>query len=143
MTFYDWAHRHLAAKPTPYPRSTVAPFKIGDRVVVSPVAMDAMFVGGQHGAVVDVEPMTDPKDAFYPWAVHVRLDNGMEYAFDASELTLEKDPPAEADEEDFAADGEVPPTPLFDDVVSEAEARDGLAAEVEAYLAHVAQGGAS
>lgn len=90
MTFYDWAHRHLAGNdPAPEPASP-PPFKTDDRVVVSPHAMDAMFVGGRHGIVVGVEFTTDENDPYGPWIIRVRLDGQRDVLkFHAAELTRE------------------------------------------------------
>lgn len=135
--------------------------------------LDGQILNGQHGTVVAVWFTTDPEDVFGPWTVKVRLDGDSDdLNFAAAELVRETEPPAPAgpttvtvtqpeDDEPvpYVPTGEVPAdgvqhwiqrakelrheTPVYDDVAASAMARDGLAAEVEAYLAEVAAGGAA
>lgn len=95
------------------------PFAPADRVVVSPRAIDGMFLGGHHGTVEQVDFTTDPDNPFGPWVVKVLLDGQSEtMSFHAAELTREtQDPePPEAvkvtitqpEDDDFTADAPIP-----------------------------------
>lgn len=73
------------AKPTPHQRSTsLAPFRIGEKVTIRTDAEDAVFVAGQHGIVSDVEH--DPADAWGPWIIRVLIPGVGTLAFQPSEL---------------------------------------------------------
>lgn len=86
--FEQWTRRHLAADPME--PASPPPFAKGDRVVVSPHAMDGMFVSGHHGVVVSVEFTTDTEDVYGPWIIRVRLDGQRDVLkFHAAELTRE------------------------------------------------------
>lgn len=86
--FEQWTRRHLAADPQE--PASPPPFAAGDRVVVSPHAMDGMFVSGHHGVVVGAEFTTDPEDVYGPWIIRVRLDGQRDaLKFHAAELTRE------------------------------------------------------
>lgn len=170
MNLFDrWQRRHLAADPME--PASPPPFQPRDRVVVSAPHMDGFFTHGHHGIVVDVEFTTDDNDPFGPWIIFVVLDGDpARQRFHAAELTRETEPPAPVEpptitvtqpEDDDEPVPYVPTdgggqhwiqcakelrhetTPLYDDVAASAMARDGLAAEVEAYLADVAAGGAA
>jgi hypothetical protein len=173
MSLFDrWQRRLIAADPQE--PASPPPFTARDRVVVSPQAVDGMFLGGRHGIVTDIEFTTDPEDVFGPWIVSVILDDDPQpMKFHAAELTREHETREHTEAVTVAVtqpeDDEPVPytpvvantdslapwiqrakelryetvftdTPVFDDVVSQAMAADGLAAEVSAYLADVAGG---
>jgi hypothetical protein len=154
MSIFDW----FKGAPDPQEPASPPPFTVGDRVTVSPAAVDGMFLGGRRGVVVSHQFTTDPEDVFGPWIIWVILDDDpTRQKFHAAELTRAPKHVAPLprrvisvtqpeDTEEYTGQGEIPPTgylleetPLYDDVSQSAMARDGLAAEVEAWLA----GGAS
>jgi hypothetical protein len=86
--FEQWTRRHLAADPQE--PASPPPFAIGERVVVSPHAMDAMFLGGHHGRVTATTFTTDENDPYGPWVITVILDGDpTPMKFHAAELTRE------------------------------------------------------
>jgi hypothetical protein len=98
MSFLD----RFKAAPDPQEPASPPPFQTGDRVIVSPIAVDAMFLSGKHGEVIGVEFTTDRNDPYGPWIISVLLDgDNMKMAFSSAELTREP-------EEDFAADTPIP-----------------------------------
>lgn len=161
MALFKW-QRRLQAEDPQEPASP-PPFKVTDRVVVTSSFEDGAFLDGYRGTVVGVQFTTDPDDPYGPWVIQVQVDGLRDLLkFHASELAREPEheEPAEApvvtvtQPEDTLApwlqrakelryETVFPHTPVFDAVTAEALSRDGLAAEVESFLAEVADGGAA
>ena len=117
--FDEWHRRHLAHDPAPTP-----PFQAGQHVVIVTTDADSMFVNGLDGRVLDINPVTDPEDPYFPWQVGVLVHAFQtRMAFCSTELRH-----ADNDDEDFAA-ARLPKRIPFTEDVSAAPIYDSVRAE--------------
>lgn len=173
MTFSDWYHRHLQAPDPMEPASPPPFKEGERVVVSSSFEDGAFLDGYRGVVVaVEFTTNTDDPFGPWVIRVMLDNDK-TPTKFHADELTREgehtepTEPPTvtvtQPEDIDtpvpYVPTGEVPAdgvqhwiqrakelrheTPVYDDVAASAMARDGLAAEVEAYLAEVAAGGAA